>query len=67
MARTHIMPWSLGGLLAIVACCSPSGRVAPGPGRITVLPPAGLAHLVAGVLICRGRLPGVWIYCAFSW
>jgi len=65
MALKHFLLWSLGGLLAIVGIVlGIGGAWLLGLGGSAYYLPAGLAHLVAGVLIGRGRVLGVWIYCA---
>ncbi len=65
MARKRLLLWSLGGLLAIVGIVlGIGGAWLLGLGGSAYYLPAGLAHLVTGVLISRGRVLGVWIYCA---
>ena len=62
----RLLRCALGSVLVIVGIL-----LVVGGGRLLSLGgsayylPAGLAHLVAGVLICRGRSLGVWIYAGY--
>ncbi|OCC23781.1 quinoprotein glucose dehydrogenase [Croceicoccus estronivorus] len=56
--------WSLGGFLAIVgALLAIGGAWLASLGGSLYYLPTGLACLVAGILICRGKALGVWLYC----
>lgn len=65
MASQRLALWPLGGFLIIVG-----GLLAVGGAWLASLGgslyylPAGLACLVAGILICRGNRLGAWIYGA---
>ena len=65
MARKHFLLGSLGGLLVIIGTLlGIGGAWLLGIGGSSYYLPAGLAYMISGVLICRGRLLGVWICCA---
>ena len=65
MVLKRFLLWSLGGFLAIVGILLGIGGawLASLGGSLYYLP-AGVACLIAGVLICRGKSLGIWIYCA---
>ncbi len=57
--------WSLGGFLIIVgALLAVGGAWLASLGGSLYYLPAGLGCLAAGVLICRGKALGLWIYWA---